>query len=580
MHPLPILFLRRLFRLPLLREIGLCIFCVFFLYGGQGLATIRDGGVDPNNLGKGEWIYYVSQATNHMSDSGGGVSRVASVTNIPSLMSFLNTNLHLQFVVVKAGNGDDVFPSAASPQFTSTLVNAAHAQGLKIFGYTRSFGTNLPGELSIVSNVFNAGGDGFIFDAEGEWVTNLGNKAASNAWWLCSTFRTNWPNKFLAHAPAADIQYRYGNPPSFPYKEFGYWCDVAMPQDYWNSWGMNSNANVNKYGTPAKGIEWMDSSYTIWENSLAALGNTPNGDSWTNAIKPLAPIASADDPGGTNIFGIPTQTFADITNWVYLLKTDTNVPALGGYKGCCFFRIGLQDTNNLLAGIAAATIGNPTNTPPPVIVSDIIVDNLDAGFSTTGSWSVNSTSSDKWDADYRYATATSGAATAIATWTPTILTAGNYDVSVWYPDGTNRTTNAPYTVLFNGGTASSNVNQRVNGGSWWVIASGKNFLKGTFGSVQLGNNASTNVVMADAIKFSYSTVQPSPTMSFNSISRLPDGRVRVQALSNRTNFIIEGSSNLVNWQTLTNGTISSNAVDYTDPVTNGIRRFYRGQVEP
>ena len=545
--------------------------------GWNAMAKIFDGGVDSANLGKGNWIYYVQYGTNHMSDTGGGVEYVASVKDIPSMMAYFNTNLHLQFVVVKAGTGATVFPSAGSPQFTSTLVNAAHAQGLKIFGYTRSFGTNLPGELSIATNVFNAGGDGFIFDAEGEWVTNLGNKAASNAWWLCATFKTNWPTKFLAHAPAADIQYHYGNPPSFPYKEFGYWCDVAMPQDYWHSWGLNSKTAVNQYGTPAMGIKWMDDSYTIWENSLASAGNSPNGDSWTNAIKPLAPIGQADSPGGTHLDGTPNQTYADMTNWVYLLKTDTSLPAMGGYRGCCFYRVGLQDAANMLPGIAAATIGNQTN-QPPITVADIIIDNLDAAFSMTGSWSTGTSSADKWSTDYRYASVTSGVATATATWTPNILTAGYYDVSVWFPQGGNRSTNAPFSVFYNGGTVVSNVNQQINGGAWRLIAPQKHFLAGNSGSVRLGNNASTNLVLADAVKFSYSAIQLAPIMSFNSIDVLPDGRVHLHFTSDPGNFFVDRTSNFTTWQQLTNGTITNGAADFTDPVTNAPFRFYRGRI--
>jgi hypothetical protein len=44
--------------------------------------VIRDGGIDPANLGKGDWIYYTSMATNKL---GGNVS---SVTNENSLMLF------------------------------------------------------------------------------------------------------------------------------------------------------------------------------------------------------------------------------------------------------------------------------------------------------------------------------------------------------------------------------------------------------------------------------------------------------------------------------------------------------------
>lgn len=136
-------------------------------------------------------------------------------------------------------------------------------------------------------------------------------------------------------------------------------------------------------------------------------------------------------------------------------------------------------------------------------VGDIIIDNPSATF--TGTWSTGTSSTDKYGADYRYAsTATSETATAI--WRPTIGTAGTYDVYVWYPQGTNRSAAAPYTVYYNGGSVTVPVNQQANGGKWNLIASKRSFATGTAGYVKLGNGTSeaSKVVMADAVKFVYS----------------------------------------------------------------------------
>lgn len=132
--------------------------------------------------------------------------------------------------------------------------------------------------------------------------------------------------------------------------------------------------------------------------------------------------------------------------------------------------------------------------------SEIIIDNPSAAF--TGSWTTGTSSTDKYGSDYAYAnTATSDTATAI--WRPNIGTAGNYDIYVWYPQGANRSTAAPYTVYYNGGSITSNVNQTTGGGQWVLIASGKSFLAGTAGYVKLGNGTgeASKVVMADAVKF-------------------------------------------------------------------------------
>ena len=125
-------------------------------------AQLRDGGIDPKNLGKGVWIYSMMDATNKL----GG--HVASVTNVNSLMQFYRS-AGLRYCLVKAATSDKLFGDCyAGPQFTSNLVNTAHSNGIAVFGYNRSFGSNIVGEISVADYVFNQGADGFVFDAEAE----------------------------------------------------------------------------------------------------------------------------------------------------------------------------------------------------------------------------------------------------------------------------------------------------------------------------------------------------------------------------------------------------------------------------
>ncbi|MDB6025091.1 MAG: hypothetical protein JWM68_1314 [Verrucomicrobiales bacterium] len=339
----------------LLRVAGLLALFSFASPNVRG--ALFDGGVDSANLGKGEWIYVVSYAVNQFSDPGKG-PYVPGVNSVSTMMSYMKNTLHVQFIVVKAGSGSAYYPSQASPQFTPSLVTAAHAQGLKIFGYTLSSGADVPGETSLANYVFNCGADGFVLDAEGAWET-LANKDTL-AWQLCGAIKTNWPTKFLAHSPFAN----YSSHSAFPYKEFGYWCDAVMPQVYWVAWGNNASPSVNQYRTPALGIQWMDSNFSSFQNGLSGQGQTPptykhpSGASWTNAIKPLAPIGQADTPGVTN------QTYADMTNFVNYLKIDPTCVTAGGYKGCVFYRPGLQD-EQMLKGISVTRIG-VFDTPPSI----------------------------------------------------------------------------------------------------------------------------------------------------------------------------------------------------------------------
>ena len=94
-------------------------------------AQLRDGGIDPKNLGKGVWIYSMTDATNKLGGHATGV------TNVNSLMQFFKS-AGLHYCLIKAATSDQLFNACyASPQFTSNLVNTAHSNGIAVFGYNR-----------------------------------------------------------------------------------------------------------------------------------------------------------------------------------------------------------------------------------------------------------------------------------------------------------------------------------------------------------------------------------------------------------------------------------------------------------
>src|SRR5437867_2716505 len=148
-------------------------------------AQIRDGGIDPWNLGKGDWIYIMGNA---ISSLGGSLS---------ALMSYEKSQ-GMSYLIIKAGTGDQLYNgTGGSPQFTASVVNAGHTAGLKIFGYNRSYATNTAGEVAIADYVFNQGADGFVWDAEAEWESSrIGTQGPALATAQCSTVRSHWPNKF------------------------------------------------------------------------------------------------------------------------------------------------------------------------------------------------------------------------------------------------------------------------------------------------------------------------------------------------------------------------------------------------
>lgn len=133
----------------------------------------------------------------------------------------------------------------------------------------------------------------------------------------------------------------------------------------------------------------------------------------------------------------------------------------------------------------------------PPSTGGIIVDNSSAGFSVTGTWATGSSSTDKYGADYRYHS--TAAISEPAQWLAS-LTAGSHSVYAWWPQGSNRSTTAPYMVSTSGGTVTVNKNQQSGGGAWQLL--------GTW-SLNAGNNtvklscwtATGYIVVADAVKW-------------------------------------------------------------------------------
>jgi hypothetical protein len=147
--------------------------------------------------------------------------------------------------------------------------------------------------------------------------------------------------------------------------------------------------------------------------------------------------------------------------------------------------------------IEAADPDGPTGTNHLVMtVKDTaVVDNMEGTF--TCAWGTSTYVPGYYGANYNYHT--TGVGTDTFTWTPNIPTAGSYKVYAWWTTYTNRATNAPYTIYYNGGSQEVRVNQQTNGGQWNLLGT-YDFAAGTSGYVVLSDDAD-GIVIADAIKF-------------------------------------------------------------------------------
>ncbi|MHC1584348.1 MAG: golvesin C-terminal-like domain-containing protein [Methanosarcinales archaeon] len=132
---------------------------------------------------------------------------------------------------------------------------------------------------------------------------------------------------------------------------------------------------------------------------------------------------------------------------------------------------------------------------PPAYHPWPIADNPDAEYNGTG-WCAGTADSGYYGSDFYYHASGTGENTA--RWTLTVPEAGKYDVYAWWADGSNRATNAPYTINYEGGSETVRVSQKVNGGKWNLLGT-YSFNAGNY-SIVLSDDAD-GFIIADAVKF-------------------------------------------------------------------------------
>ena len=161
--------------------------------------------------------------------------------------------------------------------------------------------------------------------------------------------------------------------------------------------------------------------------------------------------------------------------------------------------------------LAVSTDGTNSVSATGSFFTDLSLILVSAQAQYSGVWTIDSTTPDRYTNFYEFASTTSTSDTARAVYRPNIAIPGNYDVYIWYSEGPNRSTNVPVTVSYNGGSVLTPVNESVPGGNWQLLASGVPFLAGSNGFVRIGNGTGETgkVVIADAIRFTYSAGQDS-----------------------------------------------------------------------
>jgi hypothetical protein len=388
---------------------------LLLLSAPRGVAGLVNG-VDPNNLGQGDWIWTVPNC-----ESAVGVAT-------PQALIDYEARKGMQWVTVKAGDGPNQWS-----QWNSTIINEAHAQGLKIFAWVYAYGnyTNTSSgyssteaaELNVAKWALSVGGDGLIIDAEAEYQ---GQPSAAGAY--ASAIKAAYPDRFLAHAPFPYISYHS----TFPYVQFGTNCDAVMPQVYWADLGISVTSMVHD----------MDAEWRTWQSSLTGFN--------TNAIKPIIPIGQGWNSGSY------IASAADVTNFVNLLKNDPLPAGRGGYHGVSYWECSQHPaavwtgltTSLILAGTGDIAVPQTSNATFAV--------SLPSGGNYTYQWQFNG-------ANLPGATASNYSVANVQ-----LTNAGNYSVHVVNSGGCALNYSAILTVISPPTNSPDSVLAPANMANWWA----------------------------------------------------------------------------------------------------------------
>src|SRR5579859_4018885 len=133
----------------------------------------------------------------------------------------------------------------------------------------------------------------------------------------------------------------------------------------------------------------------------------------------------------------------------------------------------------------------------PAFADELVVDDDAAGVQFTGTWATSTNGSGFVGAEYRFRVAGSGASSV--RWPFPGAAAGSFEVFARWTSGSNRASNATYTVTSSDGTKAVSVDQRSGGGAWQSLGT-FHFAPGGDSGVTLTDKAD-GVVVADAVRF-------------------------------------------------------------------------------
>ena len=200
---------------------------------------------------------------------------------------------------------------------------------------------------------------------------------------------------------------------------------------------------------------------------------------------------------------------------------------------------------------------------------EVIIDNLDAQTSQTGTWSVSGATNpyeadSYWDRDG-----------STFTWYFTPGQSGEYDVSMWWTQWPSRSDSVPVDIEYSGSTSTVYINQQQNGGQWNNVGS-FTYQAGVTYSVTVISQPGPSSTCADAMRFVYQGGDNiSPVATIDSVSPNPVNPGQTVFFSGHGTDS-DGTITGYNWRSSTDGNISiANSFSKSDLSTGTHTIFFR-----
>jgi len=202
-------------------------------------------------------------------------------------------------------------------------------------------------------------------------------------------------------------------------------------------------------------------------------------------------------------------------------------------------------------------------------LDDIIIDNGDFGTSYTGTWWVSAAENPHGnDSLHRY-----GRYVANYTWHADLPDTGVYEVHMWWTEYYTRSTSAPVTIEYDGGSQVVYVNQYQNGGMWNHLST-YSFNEATGGTVTITTDISPDSYCADAVMFVYvlgANIPPIATIeSISPNPAQPGETVTFSGYGTDSDGTVENYS----WRSSLDGVLSDSASCSNSMLSEGIHTIF------